>query len=318
MPGIPYTTNQKGMGPAWTNSLFENNAEFALGMVLSVGQQREAQRLRVTEYRDAASDPAVKEACDAWLASYDDFEASPAASEKLVACLAGQNDDAARAILAAKDQLVKKTFWMYGGDGWAYDIGFGGLDHVLASGENVNVLIVDTEVYSNTGGQSSKATPVGAVAQFTAAGKKQPKKDLGSMLMTYGNVYVAQVAQGADNAQLIKAVKEAQEYDGPAVIIAYAPCQEHGLKCGAAKVQDEMKKAVDAGYWFLYRYNPAATPKFTLDSKAPSIGYEEFLDGEVRYASLRRTFPENAKTLFAEGAKLSRERYERLLAMKEN
>ncbi|MBR3070073.1 MAG: pyruvate:ferredoxin (flavodoxin) oxidoreductase, partial [Lachnospiraceae bacterium] len=186
MPGIPYTTNQKGMGPAWTNSLFENNAEFALGMVLSVGQQREAQRLRVTEYRDAASDPAVKEACDAWLASYDDFEASPAASEKLVACLAGQNDDAARAFLAAKDQLVKKTFWMYGGDGWAYDIGFGGLDHVLASGENVNVLIVDTEVYSNTGGQSSKATPVGAVAQFTAAGKKQPKKDLGSMLMTYG------------------------------------------------------------------------------------------------------------------------------------
>ena len=318
MPGIPYTTNQKGMGPAWTNSLFENNAEFALGMVLSVGQQREAQRLRVTEYRDAASDPAVKEACDAWLASYDDFEASPAASEKLVACLLRQNDDAARAILAAKDQLVKKTFWMYGGDGWAYDIGFGGLDHVLASGENVNVLIVDTEVYSNTGGQSSKATPVGAVAQFTAAGKKQPKKDLGSMLMTYGNVYVAQVAQGADNAQLIKAVKEAQEYDGPAVIIAYAPCQEHGLKCGAAKVQDEMKKAVDAGYWFLYRYNPAATPKFTLDSKAPSIGYEEFLDGEVRYASLRRTFPENAKTLFAEGAKLSRERYERLLAMKEN
>ncbi len=318
MPGIPYTTNQKGMGPAWTNSLFENNAEFALGMVLSVGQQREAQRLRVTEYRDAASDPAVKEACDAWLASYDDFEASPAASEKLVACLSGQGDDAARAILAAKDQLVKKTFWMYGGDGWAYDIGFGGLDHVLASGENVNVLIVDTEVYSNTGGQSSKATPVGAVAQFTAAGKKQPKKDLGSMLMTYGNVYVAQVAQGADNAQLIKAVKEAQEYDGPAVIIAYAPCQEHGLKCGAAKVQDEMKKAVDAGYWFLYRYNPAATPKFTLDSKAPSIGYEEFLDGEVRYASLRRTFPENAKALFAEGAKLSRERYERLLAMKEN
>ena len=318
MPGIPYTTNQKGMGPAWTNSLFENNAEFALGMVLSVGQQREAQRLRVTEYRDAASDPAVKEACDAWLASYDDFEASPAASEKLIAALSGQGDDAARAILAAKDQLVRKTFWMYGGDGWAYDIGFGGLDHVLASGENVNVLIVDTEVYSNTGGQSSKATPVGAVAQFTAAGKKQPKKDLGSMLMTYGNVYVAQVAQGADNAQLIKAVKEAQEYDGPAVIIAYAPCQEHGLKCGAAKVQDEMKKAVDAGYWFLYRYNPAATPKFTLDSKAPSIGYEEFLDGEVRYASLRRTFPENAKTLFAEGAKLSRERYERLLAMKEN
>ena len=318
MPGIPYTKNQKGRGPAWTNSLFENNAEFALGMVLSVGQQREAQRLRVAEYAENAADPAVRAACEAWLRAYNDFEASPEVSEKLIAALSAQGDAQAQAILAAKDQLVKKTFWMYGGDGWAYDIGFGGLDHVLASGENVNVLIVDTEVYSNTGGQSSKATPVGAVAQFTAAGKKQPKKDLGSMLMTYGNVYVAQVAQGADNAQLIKAVKEAQEYDGPAVIIAYAPCQEHGLKCGAAKVQDEMKKAVDAGYWFLYRYNPDAAPKFTLDSKAPSIDYEEFLDGEVRYASLRRTFPENAKTLFAEGAKLSRERYEKLAAMKEN
>ena len=317
MPGIPYTTNQKGMGPAWTNSLFENNAEFALGMVLSVGQQREAQRQRIAEYAENAADPAVKDACLAWLDAYDDFNASPEASEKLIAALAGSDDPAARPILAAKDMLVKKTFWMYGGDGWAYDIGFGGLDHVLASGENVNVLIVDTEVYSNTGGQSSKATPVGAVAQFTAAGKKQPKKDLGSMLMTYGNVYVAQVAQGADNAQLIKAVKEAQEYDGPAVIIAYAPCQEHGLKCGAARVQDEMKKAVDAGYWFLYRYNPAAEPKFTLDSKAPSVDYEEFLDGEVRYASLRRTFPENARKLFAEGARMSRERYERLAAMKE-
>ncbi len=317
MPGIPYTTNQKGMGPAWTNSLFENNAEFALGMVLSVGQQREAQRQRIAEYAENAADPAVKNACLAWLDAYDDFNASPEASEKLIAALAGSDDPAARPILAAKDMLVKKTFWMYGGDGWAYDIGFGGLDHVLASGENVNVLIVDTEVYSNTGGQSSKATPVGAVAQFTAAGKKQPKKDLGSMLMTYGNVYVAQVAQGADNAQLIKAVKEAQEYNGPAVIIAYAPCQEHGLKCGAAKVQDEMKKAVDAGYWFLYRYNPAAEPKFTLDSKAPSVDYEEFLDGEVRYASLRRTFPENARKLFAEGARMSRERYERLAAMKE-
>ena len=317
MPGIPYTTNQKGMGPAWTNSLFENNAEFALGMVLSVGQQREAQRQRIAEYAENAADPAVKNACLAWLDAYDDFNASPEASEKLIAALAGSDDPAARPILAAKDMLVKKTFWMYGGDGWAYDIGFGGLDHVLASGENVNVLIVDTEVYSNTGGQSSKATPVGAVAQFTAAGKKQPKKDLGSMLMTYGNVYVAQVAQGADNAQLIKAVKEAQEYDGPAVIIAYAPCQEHGLKCGAARVQDEMKKAVDAGYWFLYRYNPAAEPKFTLDSKAPSVDYEEFLDGEVRYASLRRTFPENARKLFAEGARMSRERYEKLAAMKE-
>ena len=317
MPGIPYTVNQKGCGPAWSNSLFENNAEFSLGMVLSVDRQRDAQKDRVTALRDRTGSEEVRKACDAWLDTFDDFEASPETSAKLIGTLEGLSDPDAEKILRYKDMLTKKTFWMYGGDGWAYDIGFGGLDHVLASGENVNVLIVDTEVYSNTGGQSSKATPVGAVAQFTAAGKKQPKKDIGSMLMTYGNVYVAQVAQGADNAQLIKAVKEAQEYNGPSVIIAYAPCQEHGLKCGAAKVQDEMKKAVDAGYWFLYRFNPAAEPSFHLDSKAPSIDYEAFLDGEVRYASLRRTFPENAKKLFAEGAKLSRERYEKLASIKE-
>ena len=317
MPGIPYTVNQKGCGPAWSNSLFENNAEFSLGMVLSVDRQRNAQKDRVTALRDRTGSEEVRKACDAWLDTFDDFEASPETSAKLIGTLEGLSDPDAEKILRYKDMLTKKTFWMYGGDGWAYDIGFGGLDHVLASGENVNVLIVDTEVYSNTGGQSSKATPVGAVAQFTAAGKKQPKKDIGSMLMTYGNVYVAQVAQGADNAQLIKAVKEAQEYNGPSVIIAYAPCQEHGLKCGAAKVQDEMKKAVDAGYWFLYRFNPAAEPSFHLDSKAPSIDYEAFLDGEVRYASLRRTFPENAKKLFAEGAKLSRERYEKLASIKE-
>ena len=201
---------------------------------------------------------------------------------------------------------------MYGGDGWAYDIGFGGLDHVVASGEDVNVLIVDTEVYSNTGGQSSKATPIGAVAQFAASGKKRPKKDIGGMLMTYGNVYVAQVAMGADNAQLIRAIHEAEAYKGPSVIIAYAPCQEHGLRCGMEKVQDEMKRAVDAGYWFLYRYHPLATPRFVLDSREPSVPYEEFLRGEVRYASLLRTFPENAKTLFAEGAQQAKERYEAL------
>jgi pyruvate-ferredoxin/flavodoxin oxidoreductase len=188
---------------------------------------------------------------------------------------------------------------------------------VIASGEDVNVLIVDTEVYSNTGGQASKATPVGAVAQFTAAGKKQPKKDLGSMLMTYGNVYVAQVAMGADYNQLLKAVREAQEYNGPSVIIAYAPCQEHGLRCGADKVQDEMKKAVDSGYWFLYRFNPDTSPKFHLDSKEPTVPYEEFLNGEVRYTSLRRTFPDNADVLFAEGARLARERYEKYKAIKD-
>ena len=317
MPGIPYTVNQKGHGPAWSNSLFENNAEFSLGMVLSVRQQREAQKERLTAYRQQAEDPAVCEAIDAWLDTYDNFEASAAATQKLIAALETQDCAEARTILRYKDQLAKKTFWMYGGDGWAYDIGFGGLDHVIATGEDVNVLIVDTEVYSNTGGQSSKATPVGAVAQFAAAGKKQPKKDIGSMLMTYGNIYVAQVAMGADNNQLLKAVREAQDYKGPSVIIAYAPCQEHGLKCGTDKVQDEMKKAVDAGYWFLYRYNPETTPKFHLDSKEPSIDYEQFLDGEVRYNSLRRTFPENAKKLFAEGAALAKERYEKYKSMTE-
>ncbi|MBQ3270429.1 MAG: pyruvate:ferredoxin (flavodoxin) oxidoreductase [Clostridia bacterium] len=312
MPGIPYTVNRNGQGPAWSNSLFENNAEFSLGMALSVRQQREAQKQRVEAYRAACEDSAVNAAIDRWLSTYDDFDASAPASRALIAALEGQGDAAAREILKYRDQLAKKTFWMFGGDGWAYDIGFGGLDHVIASGENVNVLVVDTEIYSNTGGQSSKATPVGAVAQFAASGKKRPKKDLGGMLMTYGNVYVAQVAMGADNAQLVKALREAEAFDGPSVIIAYAPCQSHGLKCGMAKVQDEMKRAVEAGYWNLYRYNPNAEPRFTLDSKAPTLPYEEFLDGEVRYASLRRTFPENAMALFAEGARLAKERYEAL------
>ena len=315
MPGIPYTVNRCGQGPAWSNSLFENNAEFSLGMVLSVKQQRAAEKMRVEAYRANCRDEAVNAAIDKWLETYEDFDASAAASRALIAALEKAGD--AGEILKYRDQLAKKTFWMYGGDGWAYDIGFGGLDHVVASGENVNVLVVDTEIYSNTGGQSSKATPVGAVAQFAAAGKTRPKKDLGGMLMTYGNVYVAQVAMGADNAQLVKAIREAEAFDGPSVIIAYAPCQSHGLKCGMAKVQDEMKRAVDAGYWFLYRYNPTAEPRFHLDSKAPTLDYEAFLDGEVRYASLRRTFPENAKALFAEGAKLARERYERLAGNRE-
>ena len=319
MPGIPYTVNKDGHGPAWSNSLFENNAEFSLGMLLSIRQQREAERMRVEAYKeklsDSEEDKAVLSAIDEWLETYDDFDRSAPAAAALAGALEGREDAEAQAILRYKDQLSKKTFWMYGGDGWAYDIGFGGLDHVIASGEDVNVLIVDTEVYSNTGGQSSKATPIGAVAQFTAAGKTRPKKDLGGMLMTYGNVYVAQVAMGADFNQLIKAMKEAQAYHGPSVIIAYAPCQSHGLKCGMGKVQDEMKRAVEAGYWHLYRYNPDAGQKFTLDSKEPGLPYEQFLDGEVRYASLRRTFPENAKTLFEEGTRLAKERYQKLKNM---
>ena len=316
MPGIPYTVNRCGHGVAWTNSLFENNAEFSLGMVLSVGQQREAQKMRILSYREKCADEAINAAIDKWIAVYDDFEGSKPASAELVRALSKSEDEEAKTILRYKDMLSKKTFWMYGGDGWAYDIGFGGLDHVVASGEDVNVLIVDTEIYSNTGGQSSKATQIGAVAQFAASGKKRPKKDLGAMLMTYGNVYVASVAMGADNAQLVKAVKEAQSYKGPSVIIAYAPCQSHGLRCGMAKVQDEMKRAVDSGYWSLYRYDPSKKERgeepFTLDSKAPTMDYEEFLEGEVRFSSLKRTFPDNARVLFAEGAEYAKKHYEEL------
>ena len=200
---------------------------------------------------------------------------------------------------------------MYGGDGWAYDIGFGGLAHVIASGENVNVFIIDTEVYSNTGGQSSKATPVGAVAQFASSGKRTRKMDIGGIMMSYGNVYVAQVAMGADPNQLIKAIKEAEEYDGPSVIVAYTPCTAHGIRSGMSKVQEEMKRAVDSGYWLLYRYDPRLEHPLHLDSKEPKIGYEEFLDGETRYSALKRTFPDNAKELFAVGSREAAERYDR-------
>ena len=310
MPGIPYTTDQKGHGPAWSNSLFENNAEFSLGMVLSVSQQRLAQKQRVTDYREKTQDETVKAAIDAWLEAYDSFEASLPASEALVAALETQKDEEAAAILRYKDQLSKKTFWMYGGDGWAYDIGFGGLDHVVASGENVNVLIVDTEVYSNTGGQASKASPIGAVAQFAASGKKTNKKDLGLHAMAYGTVYVAQCAMGADKNQFVRAMKEAEAFHGPSLIICYAPCINHGLVQGMGMAQIEMKRAVESGYWNLYRYNPELTKQnkdpFLLDSKEPTMELKEFMMGEVRFASLYRKFPEEAEKLLKEAEKYTR------------
>ena len=316
MPGIPYTTNKKGHGPAWSNSLFENNAEFSLGMFLSVRQQREAQKMRVEQLLPLV-DGALHDCAAAWLDGFDDYDASPALTEALCTALAlakptltDESATLADDILRYRDQLTKKSFWMFGGDGWAYDIGFGGLDHVVASGEDVNMFIVDTEVYSNTGGQSSKATPIGAVAQFANAGKKTLKKDLGAMLMTYGNVYVAQVAMGADPNQLIKAIKEAAAFPGPSVIIAYTPCTAHGIKGGMSGVQAEMKRAVDAGYWHLYRYDPRAEQPFTLDSGEATMSYRDFLDGEVRYASLLRTFPDRAEALFDEGAKAAQKKYE--------
>ena len=310
MPGIPYTTDRRGFGPAWTNSLFENNAELCLGMCLSVKQRRALLRSRVEAF-SATAPAALKAACEAFLAAFDDFEASRTTGDALLALLEKESSPAAAGLLAMRDLFAAKTFWMYGGDGWAYDIGFGGLDHVLSLGENLNVLIVDTEVYSNTGGQSSKATPLGAVAKFAASGKKSGKKDLGAILMTYGNVYVAQVAMGADPAQLIKAIKEAQSYDGPSVIIAYAPCAEHGICIGMQRVQEEMKRAVQSGYWTLYRYDPRAEKPFQLDSPAPTMSYVEFLEGETRYASLRRSFPANAEELFGKADAQAAARYEK-------
>ena len=253
-----------------------------------------------------------------WIAAFSDFEKSAQTAKTLIERLeyeaeAGSTNKEEKNLvsemLSAKDHLSRKTFWMYGGDGWAYDIGYGGLDHVLSSGENVNVFVVDTEVYSNTGGQSSKATPLGAVAQFTASGKKSSKKDLGALARTYGNVYVAQVSMGADPAQLLKAIKEAEYYEGPSVIIAYAPCIAHGIVAGMGKTQQEAKKAVDAGYWHLYRYNPSGR-SFVLDSKEPTMDYQDFLKGEVRYASLERTFPENARKLFGLAEEQAKEKYE--------
>ena len=317
MPGIPYTVNRRGFGPAWTNSLFENNAELCLGMLLSVKQQRKKIKAQV-EALSASAAPPLRDACEAWLAAFDDFDASRAAADVLCELLEKEDTPEARDILLHRDQLARKTFWMYGGDGWAYDIGFGGLAHVIASGENVNVFVIDTEVYSNTGGQSSKATPIGAVAQFASSGKRSRKMDLGGIMMSYGNVYVAQVAMGADPNQLIKAIKEAEEFDGPSVIVAYTPCTSHGIRRGMNKVQEEMKRAVDSGYWLLYRYDPRRVRPLQLDSKEPKLDFEDFLDGETRYSALRRTFPENAEELFSIGSAEAALRYRQYKHMEEN
>ena len=323
MPSMPYCKNKKGKGVAWSNSLFENNAEFSYGMCLAVIHQRENVKMDVEKLQgmvDAGSKEAA--AIEKWFETYDDLDASAIASEELIAVLeegnlSGEAADVAKTILEKRKHLNKKTMWMYGGDGWAYDIGYGGLDHVFAMGEDVNVLIVDTEVYSNTGGQSSKATPIGAVAQFQASGKKTQKKDLGRLMMTYDNIYVAQCAMGANPNQLLKAIKEAEEHKGPSIIICYAPCINHGIKKGMSNAQAEMKAAVESGYWNLYRWNPT-TKVLTLDSKEPSKDLLEFMRGEVRYSALDITFPENAKTLFAEAEASAKERYEFYKNLAEN
>ncbi len=338
-PSIPYTVNAKGYGPAWANSLFEDNAEYGFGMNLSVKVMTNylvSSIESLLKHDIPADDKAVLQE---WLDTHDDGEKSRESAAKVEAlldkvlgcscgcgceCEGGHNEDVLKEYITIdrfRDYLVKKSIWIFGGDGWAYDIGFGGLDHVLGSGEDVNVFVMDTEVYSNTGGQSSKATPTAAIAKFAASGKRVRKKDLGRMAMTYGHVYVAQVAMGADKNQLLKALAEAEAHKGPSLVIAYAPCINHGIASGMGKTQEQSKRAVEAGYWHLYRYNPSLTEQgknpFILDSKEPKASYKDFLLSEVRYSSLKQGFPEIADTLFEQAAREAKERYDAYKALAE-
>ena len=315
----PYTVNAEGHGPAWNNSLFEDNAEHGLGFAVGYAAVQDKLVAQTKALLEGDASDELKAAATAWLENRNDTEASKTTAAAYVAELEKCGCDASKAILADKAYLTKKSFWIFGGDGWAYDIGFGGLDHVLASNHNVNVFVFDTEVYSNTGGQASKASNLGQVAQFAAAGKMTKKKSLAEIEMSYGYVYVAQVAMGANPAQTLKAITEAEAYDGPSLVIGYSPCEMHSIKKGGMMhCQEEMKKAVDCGYWNLFRFNPAAPEgkKFSLDSKEPAGGYQEFLMNEARYASLTRSFPERAKELFAENEQAAMERYAHLLKLK--
>jgi pyruvate-ferredoxin/flavodoxin oxidoreductase len=323
-PSTPYTINAEGHGPAWANSLFEDNAEYGYGMATGIRKLRDRIAIKMKDAIAAGKIGAeIKEAFNEWIEAKDNALLSKTASAKVIEALKKEKEPVAKEIMELQQYLIKKSVWIMGGDGWAYDIGYGGLDHVIASGEDVNILVLDTEVYSNTGGQASKATPVGAVAKFAASGKKVRKKDLGAMAMTYGYVYVAQVAMGASMTQYFKTLKEAEEYPGPSLIIAYAPCINHGLRAGMSKSQEEEKRAVEAGYWHLYRYNPTLEKEgknpFQLDSKEPNwTEFQNFLDGEVRYTSLKKAFPKEAAELFIaaeENAKWRYQSYRRLAAM---
>ncbi|MCI5976253.1 MAG: pyruvate:ferredoxin (flavodoxin) oxidoreductase, partial [Clostridiales bacterium] len=315
----PYTVNAEGHGPAWANSLFEDNAEHGLGMYTAQAVIRESLANKVKAVLENTEDADRKAACQNWLDTFDDGEANKAATKALVANLeAHVCCDTVKEILSQKQYLSKKSVWIFGGDGWAYDIGFGGVDHVLASNKDVNIFVFDTEVYSNTGGQASKASNIGQVAQFAAAGKETKKKSLSEIAMSYGYIYVAQIAMGANPAQTIKAITEAEAYHGPSLIIGYAPCEMHSIKGGMMHCQEEMKKAVECGYWNLFRFDPSKeTGKFTLDSKAPKGGYQEFLMNEARYSRLTREFPERANVLFAKNEAAAKERYEHLLKLVE-
>ena len=319
-PSTPYTVNKEGRGPAWANSLFEDNAEFGLGMTVSMKARRNEMKSVVERL---AADPKFAEAAKGWIDGMEDAEPAQKYGDQLVElCKASAETEDTKYVLDNADMLIKPSMWMFGGDGWAYDIGYGGLDHVIASGEDLNILVFDTEVYSNTGGQASKATPIGAVAQFAANGKAIRKKNLAQIAISYGYVYVAQIAMGANPEQALKAIREAEAYKGPSLIIAYAPCINHGVKAGMNKSMLEMKKAVRAGYWNLLRYNPDLAAKgmnpLSVDSPAPTESYNDFIMGEVRYNSLTLKFPERAKELFSEAEKIAAERYEALVQQKKS
>jgi pyruvate-ferredoxin/flavodoxin oxidoreductase len=315
-PSMAYAANAAGRGPAWASSLFEDNAEYGFGMYLGYQQLRSRLAELTRKALDGPLADDLRTALQNWLSVMDDGPASLNAAltvKKLLKQYA-LKDPNVRDILSLKDYLEKRSVWMIGGDGWAYDIGYGGVDHVLASGEDVNLFVMDTEVYSNTGGQASKSTPAGAVAKFAFKGKPTRKKDLGRMAITYGNVYVAQIALGADMNHTLKAILEAESYPGPSLLIAYAPCISHGIKAGMAGSVHEEKKAVDAGYWHLYRYDPRVADEgqnpFRLDSKEPAASYRDFLMGEIRYSQLQNTFPDTAEQLFAAAGQQARERWE--------
>ena len=318
-PSTPYCADENVNGPAWANSLFEDNAEYGYGMFLAQDTLRNRNIEKLEKI--AAENADVKPVVDKFIETKDDAAANRVATDELLKAIANLSSQEAKDVLADKEYLSKKSCWIFGGDGWAYDIGFGGVDHVLASGEDVNILVFDTEVYSNTGGQSSKSTPTGAIAQFAAAGKEVKKKDLAAIAMSYGYVYVAQIAQGSNPQQCLNAIIEAESYHGPSLIIAYAPCINHGIKGGMSIAQTEEKKAVDAGYWHLFRFDPRRTLEgknpFQLDSKAPTMDYEEFIMGEVRYNSLARSNPERAKELFAKAKKNAEEKYAKLVKLAE-
>ena len=315
VPSTPYTTNEKGHGPAWANSLFEDFCEFGLGMHLAYDKMRIRLENKVKEALTCdCTTEETKALFTEWLENKEDADKSRELADKILAALEGCDNPICKQVYELGHYLTKRSHWIIGGDGASYDIGFGGLDHVIASGKNINILVLDTEVYSNTGGQASKATPLGAIAKFAASGKRVRKKDLGLIASTYGYVYCAQIAMGADNAQTLKAIREAEAYDGPSIIIAYAPCINHGLKAGMGKAQAEEARAVECGYWHLWRYNPDLEKEgknpFSLDSKEPNWdNFEAFLKGEVRYASVMKQYPTEAEELFAEAKKNAQWRY---------